>query len=96
MFFDRSSGYCMIHAYRPVDCRLFPLDIKKIGDEYHWVQHNYPHCKLSEDDDARLLRYGAQALPLLEGEIEDFATVPLPGMAEVGYRSLQLLRRRKR
>lgn len=91
MFFDRSSGHCKIHAFRPVDCRLFPLDIRKIDGAYHWVQHNYPHCNLSREDDARLLTYGAQALSLLEDELEDFATVPLPGMAEIGYQTLQPL-----
>lgn len=35
-FLDRQSGKCRIYEARPLDCRLFPLDIIEQDGEYYW------------------------------------------------------------
>ncbi len=82
------AGKCKIHDSRPVDCRLFPLDMKQIGGELKWVIYNYQHCELSERDTGLLVEQIAPALDILAGELLDYATVPLPAMTEIKYKVL--------
>jgi Fe-S-cluster containining protein len=35
-FLDRRTGKCRIYDARPLDCRLFPLDIIEEDGEYYW------------------------------------------------------------
>ena len=83
IFFDSTNGKCGIHAVRPVDCRLFPLDIQKVDGKYYWIMYNYKHCKLDDEDQSQLLAYRSKALSLLGNEIKDYATFPIPGMAKL-------------
>ncbi len=36
VFLDRQTGKCRIYEARPLDCRLFPLDIVEQDGEYYW------------------------------------------------------------
>ena len=80
IFFNKADGSCGIHSSRPLDCRLFPLDVEAVGGQFYWVRHNYEHCDLSRADRKRLLRYGREALPYLEADLNDYGTVSVPGM----------------
>lgn len=79
------EGRCSIHNNRPIDCRLFPLDVKKLGGVLTWVIYEYEHCVLSDRDKDLLMKQVSPAMRVLEGELEDYATVPLSGMANIGY-----------
>ncbi len=81
-----TEGRCGIHDFRPVDCRLFPLDMKKVEGELAWVIYHYNHCELSERDMAILARQMGPALAALGHEVEDYATVPVPGMLNLPYK----------
>lgn len=83
VFFDRFNGNCQIHGIRPLDCLLFPLDIVVMGDRYFWVIYNYKHCHLSSGDISSLLRLRKWALWFFGPEVHDFATIPVPGMAQL-------------
>lgn len=51
---------CQIYEARPLDCRLFPLDICRIGNEYFWVVY-HTFCGKTLDFKS-LLQYGEEAL----------------------------------
>jgi hypothetical protein len=34
---DTVTGLCTVHANRPTECRLFPLDLLPLGGVVHWV-----------------------------------------------------------
>jgi hypothetical protein len=92
VFFNRKTGLCEIYDCRPVDCRLFPLDIRWINDRYYWALFRYPKCHASIMDDLnRLLDFREQALSYLHDELMDYATLPVPGMEKVGYTIFQEL-----
>lgn len=79
------AGRCSIHEFRPVDCRLFPLDLKMINGSIQWVIYNYHNCDLSERDHRLLMGQISGAKDMLGDETLDYATVPTPGMAEMGF-----------
>lgn len=80
------AGRCNIHDLRPIDCRLFPLDVKQVASEMKWVIYDYRHCELTKRDIGLLMEQRAPALELLGGELLDYATVPTPGMMEIQYK----------
>ena len=53
-FFSKALGVCEIYPVRPVDCRLFPLDLALRDGRCWWVVYNLPGCELAtmigEDD----------------------------------------------
>jgi len=71
-FFNRKSGRCNIYQYRPLDCRLFPLDIDKQGKKYFWIL--YDCCQLNKKQIKRLVKYAeSEILPLLKNDLENYA-----------------------
>lgn len=92
VFFDQNEGKCEIHAYRPMDCRLFPLDIEFRDGKYYWSLFRYVYCNLSKDDWNHLMEYKDIALQILGSELHDYATNPVPGMVKVGYQILTEVR----
>jgi Fe-S-cluster containining protein len=82
------AGRCSIHEFRPVDCRLFPLDLKKIDGRFQWVIYSYQYCDLSERDRRLLMGQIESLAPALGGQMEDYATVPTHGMEKMGFRVL--------
>jgi len=87
IFFDYEKGTCEIFSYRPMDCRLFPLDIEFIQDTYYWALFKYG-CNISQNDLDHLLNYKDVALKILGNELHDYATSPVPGMSRIGYQLL--------
>ncbi len=85
VFFDKTEGRCGIYRWRPVDCRLFPLDIEKDGDTYYWAIHKHESCRLTPADKRALLKFGKTAVAALREDMHNYATVPVPGMTAVGY-----------
>ncbi|MFH1769219.1 MAG: YkgJ family cysteine cluster protein [Parcubacteria group bacterium] len=92
VFFNQRTGLCDIYNCRPVDCRLFPLDIRLIDNRYYWALFRYPKCHGSISDDLKyLLDFRTQALFYLADELMDYATFPVPGMEKIGYTILEEL-----
>lgn len=92
VFFNQRTGLCDIYNCRPVDCRLFPLDIRWIDNRYYWALFRYPKCHRSISDDLKyLLDFRTQALFYLADELMDYATFPVPGMEKIGYTILEEL-----
>ena len=46
--FLMQDGLCMIHEVKPVDCRLFPFDIIRMGGEFYWIIRKID-CKITQD-----------------------------------------------
>jgi Fe-S-cluster containining protein len=82
-FHDSATGRCAIYGVRPLDCRLFPLDIAYLKGAYHWILWNY--CTITDDDLKMLLAFGNSILPLLAHNLRDYATVPIIGMERITY-----------
>jgi len=91
IFFDFNKGNCGIHSFRPMDCRLFPLDIRFIDNSYYWALFKYKHCNLSPRDIDILLKYKDVALTMLGNELHDYSTYPIPGMTKIGYQLIMNL-----
>lgn len=90
IFFNNRTGLCDIYAFRPVDCRLFPLDIRFVQNRYHWALFKYSRCGNDvEKDLSQLIQYSTDALEILRKDIHDYATFPVPGMERVGYKLLR-------
>lgn len=77
IFFDKIKGRCKIYEYRPLDCRLFPLDIEKIEDKYFWILYDYI-CPISKKEVVNLLKLGkTYFLPAVKNELEEYATLEM-------------------
>lgn len=87
------SGRCIIHSFRPVDCRLFPMDIRKLDGENKWVLYHFQHCELSESDLSLLKSQMPPALTILGNEVDDYASVPVPGMINLRYMIISSLQK---
>jgi len=78
-FYDESRSRCNIYGVRPTDCKLFPLDIKKLGGEYRWIL--YESCPLesgvSENAIEEMVNTAEELLlPFLARNIEVYADIP--------------------
>jgi len=89
LFFDEEYGKCRIHSYRPMDCRLFPLDIRMREGNYCWALFKYKRCRIKKHDIISLLEFRDKALLILGDELRDYATYPVPGMEKIGYKILK-------
>lgn len=54
------NNRCKIYDVRPFDCRIFPLDIFKVGSKFFWVAYE-TFCE-QEIDWSNLLAYGESLL----------------------------------
>ena len=101
-FYER--GRCQIYEVRPLDCRLFPLDIFRIDGELCWVIY---HAFCRQPIDVHQLRQYGQSLlarynPDLDGFARDVKTSPprlaysLIGPIDAAVRGDHLLDRRVR
>ena len=84
-FHDPRSGRCNIYAARPVDCRLYPLDIALIDGSYYWILRRY--CDITDADLKNLIAFGEQILPQFRDRLRDYATVAVDGMDSLSFRS---------
>ncbi|HEX8737695.1 MAG TPA: YkgJ family cysteine cluster protein [Pyrinomonadaceae bacterium] len=63
-FLDRQTGKCRIYDARPLDCRLFPLDIIEEDGEYYW-------CVFTTCPNWQKMRELLEpCIPLLENKID--------------------------
>lgn len=92
IFFNSTTSYCQIYKFRPMDCRLFPLDIELINDKYYWALFKYDRCKITKKDMYSLLKYREEALQILGDELKNYATYPVPRMRKIGYEILSELK----
>ncbi len=46
VYWDADLGGCTIYESRPMDCRLYPFDIIKIKNSYHWIVYA---CNVGSD-----------------------------------------------
>jgi Fe-S-cluster containining protein len=89
IFFNNRTGLCDIYAFRPIDCRLFPLDIRFVQGRYLWALFKYSRCGSGiEQDLSQLMQYRTEALEILRMDIHDYSTFPVPGMERIGYKLL--------
>lgn len=88
VFFNKHDGKCKIHLFRPMDCRLFPLDIEIENGIYYWTLYKYKQCNMPKEDLVSLLAYREEALQILDNEMHDYASYPVPGMQKIGYKIL--------
>ncbi len=92
IFFDKDIGKCQIHSFRPMDCRLFPLDLEVEGKKYFLARYKYKKCNISKRDLYSLLEYSDEALQILGDELCNYATYPVPGMQKIGYKKLKQIK----
>ncbi len=99
IFFDRNVMRCGIYNSRPIDCRLWPLDIRKFATneksdpaDYHIVLYKFPKCGLTEKDLSSLVIYAEEAVKHIGEELPDFATYSLNSMETFGFERIKLLR----
>lgn len=96
IFFNKFTGKCQIFSFRPIDCRLFPLDftvvIERGKTNYYCALYKYKECKLFKDDLSVLLKYKNEAIQIMAGELHEYATYPVPEMERIGYMILQKIK----
>ena len=46
--FLTSEKRCSIYSFRPLDCRLYPLDVTYENGKFYWIVYAYDRCKLSQ------------------------------------------------
>lgn len=57
-FFDMSKKRCSIYERRPIDCRLFPFDIKLADNKAEYIIGYYPGlCERNLPDEREMKRY---------------------------------------
>jgi Fe-S-cluster containining protein len=88
IFFQSQTGRCEIYETRPIDCRLFPLDIKEINGRFHWVLYDYEHCRLTASDLISLLAYAREVLPILLPVLRQYVEYA-PQMDKIGFTVLE-------
>ena len=95
VFFNYQTGLCNIYNCRPVDCRLFPLDIRYINNHFYWALFKYPKCNKNISNDIKKLEnFKTEALEIIDDELLDYSTIPVPGMEKVGYTFLEEINQR--
>ncbi len=67
IFFQK--GRCQIYNWRPLDCRLFPVDVHFERGNFFWIVYDF--CQLSENELGKLLSYArSEILPLFRDKQE--------------------------
>ena len=78
------GGRCQIYEDRPIDCRLFPVDIREQDDgTLIWIV--YTRLCPSGLDRSGLLDHAERLLPALEGHARAYARVEALGMDAEPY-----------
>ncbi len=71
-FYNPETKKCTVYAYRPADCRLFPLDIDRHAGKLRWIRYNV--CELAAVITGDDLHYAeAQVVPILAKMVECYA-----------------------
>ncbi len=64
------NNKCQIYNVRPLDCRLFPLDIFKLGNNFHWLIYD-TFCHQPFDYEM-LQNYGRKLIEDYKVNLEEF------------------------
>ena len=74
-----ANGQCEIYEDRPIDCRLFPVDIREERDgTLVWIV--YTRLCPAGFDRTGLLEHAERLLPALQGHAREYARVDTRGM----------------
>ena len=85
-----ANGRCGIYEDRPIDCRLFPVDIFEQDDgRLVWIVYTRL-CPMGIDR-AGLLDHAERLLPALEGRARGYARVEARGMDAEPYEMIGVL-----
>jgi Fe-S-cluster containining protein len=82
-FHDPIGRKCGIYDARPIDCRLYPLDILFKEGRYYWILWQY--CEITNEDLEALVAYGQALIPSIKDHLHDYATVPLEAMDQAPF-----------
>lgn len=75
MFFDDETRRCKIYRSRPLDCRLFPLDIAKEDEKYYLILYT-DVCPVDVDLISEPIKPAMdKILPLLKDYIHEYITL---------------------
>lgn len=86
-FFDKKANLCSIYEFRPLDCRLFPLDIIFENGKYFWVI--YPGCNYDANNIPNLLHSANQVvLPHLKNYLSEYAGTTMLATDQEDYQVL--------
>ena len=64
------NNKCSIYEKRPVDCIMFPFDIRKIKGEFFWIVWEF--CKTPENIENHLSEFEKTIIPKLEKDDLEF------------------------
>lgn len=81
-FLDTSTRRCRIYEVRPLDCRLFPLDVIEEGGAVLLIRYRTNHCGFDSVPTPVLLRKAEKILPQLSVDavaLQRFARHANPG-----------------
>ena len=78
------EGKCAIYRVRPLDCRLFPLDIIEV-EEHKFVWIAYTRFCPVEFDPFELLEQAKHLIPQLGDNIVSYARAETPGLDKEPY-----------
>ncbi len=72
----KKDGKCSIYSNRPIDCRLFPIHIQKIGSKFYWIINK--KCSLSKIIDVKkeVDKLERSYLEELKQELNDYEAHP--------------------
>jgi Fe-S-cluster containining protein len=74
LFLDEKSGKCGIYPVRPLDCRLFPLDIISSDARYFLIRYRTNTCALDDVPSEELIRTAEEEVfPRLWAEPREFS-----------------------
>ena len=81
------NNKCQIYDVRPLDCRIFPLDILEAGGHFYWIIYD-TFCR-QEIECERLVNYGEELIQNYNPDMEEFAvrmnvSAPLTSFKNLG------------
>ena len=103
IMWDEKNNHCSIYEHRPFDCRMFPFDIMKYGNDFFWVVYS---CNKNSnwswtEEHLQKLESSKQFLDILENiekyssfilsKFGDSSTPPFFVLREVSYLKEKIL-----
>lgn len=76
-FFNEEQKNCSIYEYRPIDCRLFPFDIRKINGKFSLVFYTSA-CNCMKFTKGEIKEYAYKMLPyayIVRSYIEEYSDI---------------------
>ena len=92
--FLNNQNLCDVHEIRPVDCRLFPFDMIKIGGDFFWIIWNV-RCPITnykeKEFEPCLLEFEEKIIPLFKNYLIEYSALKPNGLH--GNYSYKILRK---